>query len=176
MCMQVCASACACVCLCACTCRVCMTACVCGLLGVRLRPYEWTRGTQVPLAPRTLCASLPHPTPLLRLRPPHDAMHHAMRCAPQVVMGSLATTLGLGALFLADQALEYSTAPFTITDSSYGTVRGAGRGVCYKVLLLGLAKTVGPYLRRVLKKRHHGLLLRHGAWGGACAQCSSLRN
>lgn len=40
---------------------------------------------------------------------------------PKVVMGALGTTVGLGALFLADQYLEYSTAPFTITDSAYGT-------------------------------------------------------
>jgi len=40
---------------------------------------------------------------------------------PKVVIGALATTLGLGVLFLADQFLEYSTAPFTITDGPYGT-------------------------------------------------------
>lgn len=36
-------------------------------------------------------------------------------------MGALATTTALGALFLADQYLEYTTAPFTITDSPYGS-------------------------------------------------------
>lgn len=40
---------------------------------------------------------------------------------PKVVIASLVTTIGLGALFLADQYLEYSTAPFTITDGPYGT-------------------------------------------------------
>ncbi len=39
----------------------------------------------------------------------------------QAVTGALLTTVGLGVLFLADQYLEYSTAPFTITDSPYGT-------------------------------------------------------
>lgn len=39
----------------------------------------------------------------------------------QVVMGALATTLALGVLFLGDQYLEYSTAPFTLTDGPYGT-------------------------------------------------------
>jgi cytochrome c oxidase subunit 3 len=33
----------------------------------------------------------------------------------------LAVTLALGVLFLGDQYLEYSTAPFTITDGPYGT-------------------------------------------------------
>lgn len=40
---------------------------------------------------------------------------------PKAVMGALATTIGLGVLFLADQYLEYSTAPFTLTDGAYGT-------------------------------------------------------
>lgn len=40
---------------------------------------------------------------------------------PKVVMGALGTTVGLGCLFLADQYLEYTTAPFTITDSPYGS-------------------------------------------------------
>lgn len=40
---------------------------------------------------------------------------------PRAVMASLGVTVGLGALFLADQYLEYSTAPFTITDGPYGT-------------------------------------------------------
>lgn len=40
---------------------------------------------------------------------------------PKVVLGALGTTVGLGALFLADQYLEYSTTPFTITDGAYGT-------------------------------------------------------
>lgn len=39
----------------------------------------------------------------------------------QVVVGALATTTGLGVLFLADQYLEYTTAPFTITDGPYGS-------------------------------------------------------
>lgn len=38
-------------------------------------------------------------------------------------MGALGTTVGLGGLFLADQYLEYSTAPFTITDGPYGAPR-----------------------------------------------------
>mmetsp|Transcript_8103 Transcript_8103/g.21594 ORF Transcript_8103/g.21594 Transcript_8103/m.21594 type:complete len:393 (+) Transcript_8103:101-1279(+) len=40
---------------------------------------------------------------------------------PKVVLGALGTTTALGALFLADQYLEYTTAPFTITDSPYGS-------------------------------------------------------
>lgn len=40
---------------------------------------------------------------------------------PKVVMGALGTTIGLGALFLADQYLEYSSAPFTITDGPYAS-------------------------------------------------------
>eukprot|EP00199_Chlamydomonas_sp_CCMP681_P002186 CAMPEP_0119105412 /NCGR_PEP_ID=MMETSP1180-20130426/3374_1 /TAXON_ID=3052 ORGANISM="Chlamydomonas cf sp, Strain CCMP681" /NCGR_SAMPLE_ID=MMETSP1180 /ASSEMBLY_ACC=CAM_ASM_000741 /LENGTH=386 /DNA_ID=CAMNT_0007090451 /DNA_START=38 /DNA_END=1198 /DNA_ORIENTATION=- len=40
---------------------------------------------------------------------------------PKVVMTALGTTVGLGALFLADQYLEYSTAPFNLTDGPYGT-------------------------------------------------------
>lgn len=40
---------------------------------------------------------------------------------PKAVVAALATTIGLGGLFLADQYLEYSTAPFTITDGPYGT-------------------------------------------------------
>lgn len=39
----------------------------------------------------------------------------------QVVLGALGVTTGLGCLFLADQYLEYTTAPFTITDSAYGS-------------------------------------------------------
>mmetsp|Transcript_1874 Transcript_1874/g.4025 ORF Transcript_1874/g.4025 Transcript_1874/m.4025 type:complete len:383 (+) Transcript_1874:92-1240(+) len=40
---------------------------------------------------------------------------------PKVVMGALGTTLALGVLFLGDQYLEYSTAPFNLTDGPYGT-------------------------------------------------------
>uniref|UniRef100_A0A7R9YXB4 Cytochrome c oxidase subunit 3 n=2 Tax=Chlamydomonas euryale TaxID=1486919 RepID=A0A7R9YXB4_9CHLO len=40
---------------------------------------------------------------------------------PKVVMGALATTFGLGVLFLGDQYLEYSTAPFNLTDGPYGS-------------------------------------------------------
>ena len=36
-------------------------------------------------------------------------------------MGALAATLALGVLFLGDQYLEYSTAPFNLTDGPYGT-------------------------------------------------------
>ncbi|GAX73296.1 hypothetical protein CEUSTIGMA_g750.t1 [Chlamydomonas eustigma] len=39
----------------------------------------------------------------------------------KTVMGALAATLALGVLFLGDQYLEYSTAPFNMTDGSYGT-------------------------------------------------------
>jgi len=40
---------------------------------------------------------------------------------PKAVVAAMATTIGLGGLFLADMYLEYATAPFTITDSPYGT-------------------------------------------------------
>jgi cytochrome c oxidase subunit 3 len=40
---------------------------------------------------------------------------------PKAVLGALAVTCSLGALFLADQYLEYTTAPFTISDGPYGT-------------------------------------------------------
>ena len=36
-------------------------------------------------------------------------------------MGALAATLALGVLFLGDQYLEFSTAPFNLTDGPYGT-------------------------------------------------------
>lgn len=39
----------------------------------------------------------------------------------KTVMGALAATLALGVLFLGDQYLEYSTAPFNLTDGPYGT-------------------------------------------------------
>ncbi|PNW84118.1 hypothetical protein CHLRE_04g221700v5 [Chlamydomonas reinhardtii] len=56
---------------------------------------------------------------------------------PKVVMGALATTIGLGAMFLADQYLEYNETPFTITDSPYGTTFFVTTGFHGMHVLLG---------------------------------------
>lgn len=63
---------------------------------------------------------------------------------------ALATTIGLGVLFLADQYLEYSTAPFTITDSPYGTTFFVTTGFHGFHVLVGsvwLAAALASYMR-----------------------------
>ncbi|KAL6748047.1 cytochrome c oxidase subunit III domain-containing protein [Haematococcus lacustris] len=69
---------------------------------------------------------------------------------PKVVMAALGTTVGLGALFLADQYLEYSTAPFTLTDGPYGTTFFVTTGFHGFHVLLGslwLAASMANYAR-----------------------------
>ncbi len=69
---------------------------------------------------------------------------------PKVVMGALATTIGLGAMFLFDQYIEYNETPFTITDSPYGTTFFVTTGFHGMHVLLGsiyLACAMGMYAR-----------------------------
>lgn len=69
---------------------------------------------------------------------------------PKMVMGALATTIGLGFMFLADQWLEYKELPFTITDSPYGTTFFITTGFHGMHVLLGaifLACAMGSYAR-----------------------------
>ncbi|KAG2483102.1 hypothetical protein HYH03_017996 [Edaphochlamys debaryana] len=69
---------------------------------------------------------------------------------PKVVMGALATTIGLGFMFLFDQYIEYNETPFTITDSAYGTTFFVTTGFHGMHVLLGsifLACALGSYMR-----------------------------
>ncbi|GLC46869.1 hypothetical protein PLESTB_000665600 [Pleodorina starrii] len=69
---------------------------------------------------------------------------------PKMVMGALATTIGLGAMFLFDQYLEYNETPFTITDSPYGTTFFVTTGFHGMHVLLGsiyLTCVMGMYAR-----------------------------
>lgn len=66
------------------------------------------------------------------------------------VMAALAVTLGFGVMFLADQYVEYSSLPFTITDSTYGTTFFITTGFHGMHVLLGaiyLATVMGMYAR-----------------------------
>jgi heme/copper-type cytochrome/quinol oxidase subunit 3 len=68
----------------------------------------------------------------------------------RTVMGALAATLGLGLLFLGDQYLEYSTAPFNMTDGPYGTTFYITTGFHGMHVLLGtcwLAACMAMYPR-----------------------------
>lgn len=58
---------------------------------------------------------------------------------PKMVLGALGTTVGLGAMFLYDQFLEYSQAPFTITDSPYGSTFFITTGFHGMHVLIGAA-------------------------------------
>lgn len=65
-------------------------------------------------------------------------------------MMALATTIGLGAMFLGDQYLEYNELPFTITDSPYGSTFYLTTGFHGMHVLLGaiwLAVTAKMYNR-----------------------------
>lgn len=69
---------------------------------------------------------------------------------PKTVMGALGATLALGVLFLGDQYLEYSTAPFNITDGPYGTTFYITTGFHGMHVLLGaiwLATSMAMYPR-----------------------------
>ncbi|EFJ47759.1 hypothetical protein VOLCADRAFT_81376 [Volvox carteri f. nagariensis] len=69
---------------------------------------------------------------------------------PKMVMGALATTIGLGAMFLFDQYIEYNETPFTISDSPYGTTFFVTTGFHGMHVLLGsiyLACVLGMYAR-----------------------------
>ncbi|GIL61769.1 hypothetical protein Vafri_16154 [Volvox africanus] len=69
---------------------------------------------------------------------------------PKMVLGALATTVGLGAMFLFDQYLEYNETPFTITDSPYGTTFFVTTGFHGMHVLLGsiyLACVMAMYAR-----------------------------
>lgn len=69
---------------------------------------------------------------------------------PKAVMAALGTTLGLGALFLGDQYLEYNELPFTITDSPYGSTFFITTGFHGMHVLLGaiwLATAMAMYPR-----------------------------
>jgi cytochrome c oxidase subunit 3 len=68
---------------------------------------------------------------------------------PKAVMSALAVTLALGVLFLGDQYLEYSTAPFNITDGPYGstfymTTGFHGMHVLLGAIWLGVAMSMYP--------------------------------
>lgn len=68
----------------------------------------------------------------------------------KTVMSALAVTLGLGVLFLGDQYLEYSNAPFTITDGPYGTTFFTTTGFHGMHVMLGaiwLATSMAMYPR-----------------------------
>lgn len=69
---------------------------------------------------------------------------------PKMTMAALATTIGLGAMFLYDQYIEYNELPFTITDSGYGTTFFITTGFHGMHVLLGaiyLAAVLGMYAR-----------------------------
>ncbi|GFR41664.1 hypothetical protein Agub_g2406 [Astrephomene gubernaculifera] len=69
---------------------------------------------------------------------------------PKTVITALATTVGLGAMFLFDQYLEYNETPFTISDSPYGSTFFVTTGFHGLHVLIGsiyLAATLGMYMR-----------------------------
>jgi cytochrome c oxidase subunit 3 len=96
---------------------------------------------------------------------------------PKTVLTALATTCGLGFMFLYDQYLEYNETPFTLTDSAYGSTFFITTGFHGMHVLLGaifLACAATTYSRTKVS----GVMLKSSVlyWHfvGECLMCIRL--